>query len=203
MVVGKSRQNSGKLFIISAPTGAGKTTLTNLIISRNPQVKRAITYTTRKPRPGEQDTIDYHFVTEATFLKLMNKNFFLETTKYDESWYGSPCDILEDVSNGAFYIIITDWPGAQTISGELSSRHPHISFKAIWITVPSRDLLVERLKYRYTHDISALERRLKLFDDEIDRENREAFFKHHIINDELEATYQKLCSVLELATTSD
>ncbi len=198
MVVGKNSINPGKLFIISAPTGAGKTTLTNLIINRHPHVRRAITYTTRKPRPGETHAIDYFFVDEPTFLNHKDNNFFLETTKYDQSWYGSPKDILADVENGACYIIITDWPGAKTISHELQSNHPNVPFETIWITVTSGAVLADRLKHRYAHDENALTRRLQLFDDEIKREEDARFFTHHVTNDELEDTYKKLCKILEI-----
>lgn|GEM_PF-38544 len=198
--MGKSHTNSGKLFIISAPTGAGKTTLTNLIISRHPHVKRAVTYTTRKPRPGESHGVDYFFVSEPEFLALKDGKQFLETTKYDQSWYGSPKDILDDVENGAFYIIITDWPGAQTISHELRSNHSSINFETIWITVTSNKVLAERLKDRYAHDTVAFERRLQLFDNEIKREEEARFFSHHVTNDNLEETYEKLCLIMELTT---
>ena len=198
--MGKSHTNFGKLFIISAPTGAGKTTLTNLIIARHPHVRRAITYTTRKPRPGETHGVDYFFVSEPEFLILEDKNFFLETTKYDQSWYGSPKDILDDVETGAYYIIITDWPGAQTISHELRTHHAEIPFHTIWITVTSGAVLSDRLKTRYSHDLNALERRLKLFTEEIKREEEAQFFDYHVINDKLEETYGKLCSIMELST---
>ncbi len=197
-LVNAKNQSHGSLFIIAAPTGAGKTTLTNLIISRHPHIKRAVTYTTRKARPGEQHAVDYFFVTEDEFLTLKNNNFFLETTKYDQSWYGSPSDILHHVSAGGHYIIITDWPGAKTISTQITTTNPEINFECLWITVPSRELLVERLKDRYTHDHAALERRLKLFDAEIDRELQERFFLHHVINDDLESTYKRLCTLMKI-----
>ena len=198
MVVGKNHIKSGRLFILSAPTGAGKTTLTNLIIQRNNQVRRAITYTTRAPRPGETHEIDYFFVTQEVFLELKDKKFFLETTCYDTCWYGSPKDILEHVERGIYYIIITDWPGAQTISNELTTHYAHIPFETIWITVTSETVLGERLKRRYSHNLEALERRLQLFSEEIKREEAARFFKHHVINDELEETYQKLCKILAI-----
>jgi len=191
-------QSSGSLFIIAAPTGAGKTTLTNLIISRHTDIKRAVTYTTRPARPGETHAVDYFFVTNQEFLNLKDQGFFLETTVYDQSWYGSPSDILQHVNNGKQYIIITDWPGARTISQEIKTQYPSVKFECIWITVPSRELLVERLKDRYTHDYAALERRLKLFDAEIDRELKERFFRHTVINEDLESCYQQLCSIMNI-----
>lgn len=198
MVVGKNHINLGRLFILSAPTGAGKTTLTNLIIQRNNHVRRAVTYTTRSPRPGETHALDYFFVTQEVFLELKEKKFFLETTCYDTCWYGSPKDILEDIAQGMYYIIITDWPGAQTISHELKTNHAHIPFETIWVTVTSEEVLAERLKRRYAHNLEALARRLQLFSEEIKREEATRFFKHHVINDELEETYRKLCKILDI-----
>ena len=199
MVVGKNNVLTGTLFIVAAPTGAGKTTLVNLLTQRNPDIKKVITYTTRAPRKGEVHGIDYHFVTNKEFLDLKNANFFLETTVYDQCWYGSPSDIVVDVKNGAKYIIITDWPGAQTISGELSKNHPEAFFKALWITVPSEEILRQRLIDRCKNDVALLERRLALFKQELDRENEIRFFKHHIVNDDLEETYQNLLKVMEIS----
>jgi len=198
MVVGKNNVLSGTLFIIAAPTGAGKTTLVNLLTQRNPELKKVITYTTRAPRRGEQHRVDYHFVTQEEFLALKEANFFLETTVYDQCWYGSPSDIVADVKNGAKYIIITDWPGAQTIAHELTSNHSTVPFKTLWITVPSEEILRQRLIDRCKHDLVLLERRLALFKQELDRENEIRFFKHHIVNDDLEETYQNLLKAMEL-----
>ena len=91
--MGKNPVNTGKLFIISAPTGAGKTTLTNLILSRHQQVKRAVTYTTRKPRPGETHTIDYFFVDQEIESEVKN-------ISYDNDQMGSDhCPVILTLKN--------------------------------------------------------------------------------------------------------
>lgn len=198
MVVGKNKVLPGTLFIVAAPTGAGKTTLVNLLTQRHPELKKVITYTTREPRLNEQHGVDYHFVTPEKFLNLKGAQFFLETTLYDQCWYGSPKDIVHDVEQGAKYIIITDWPGAQTIAAELTANHVTIPFKTLWITVPSEEILRQRLIERCKNDIVLLERRLALFKKELDRENEIRFFQHHVINDDLEETYQNLLKTMGL-----
>lgn len=199
MVVAKNKVSEGTLFIIAAPTGAGKTTLVNLLTERNPELKKVITYTTRMPRAHEVHGVDYHFVTREEFLELKEAQFFLETTLYDQCWYGSPSDIIEHVKNGSKYIIITDWPGAQTIAAEISKNHAVVDFKALWITVPSEEILKQRLIDRCKNDLVLLERRLALFKQELDRENEIRFFKHHIVNDDLEETYLNLLKVMKQA----
>ena len=195
--MGKNKVLPGSLFIVAAPTGAGKTTLVNLLTQRNPVLKKVITYTTRAPRANEVHGIDYHFVAPKEFLALKDASFFLETTLYDQCWYGSPKDIVFDVEQGAKYIIITDWPGAQTIAAELDKNHSSIPFKTLWITVPSEDILRQRLIDRCKNDLVLLERRLALFKKELDREAEIRFFKHHIVNDDLEETYFNLLKIMQ------
>ena len=105
----KNNQNQGKVFVISAPSGTGKTTLVKETINRlNNQydISKVITYTTRNLRTGEINGKDYHFISHDDFLQKEKDGFFLEITKYDNQKYGSPASILTDIQLGKSFIIM-------------------------------------------------------------------------------------------------
>ncbi|MFH1644086.1 MAG: guanylate kinase [bacterium] len=183
----------GKIFIISAPSGAGKTTLTleglNRLKNKYP-ISKVITYTTRKPRQNEKHGKDYHFLSETEFLNKQKKGFFLETTKYHDNYYGSPTDILDKIKQGQSFIIVVDYPGAQNY---LTLIHNPI---LIWIEPPSLSELEKRLKKR-NDSAELIKTRLKLAEKEMITEKKEHLFKYNLINDDFEKTVNKLISIIE------
>mgnify|MGYP002349698008 FL=1 len=95
-------KNRGRLFIVAAPSGAGKTSVVTNAISKLRQtipIERVVTLTTRPQRPGETDGVDYHFLSQKEFLKRKDAGFFIETTKYNDHYYGSPSSIIQDMKD--------------------------------------------------------------------------------------------------------
>lgn len=183
----------GKIFVISAPSGGGKTTIAKEIIKKKGsalQLSKVITYTTRPQRPNEQDGVDYFFVSPKDFLLKKNQNFFLETTMYDNHWYGSPRSILTEVNEGKSFIFVLDRPGAKSIYKLIPDAI------LIWIDVPSIDVLADRLNKRHSESDASLERRIALAKQEIEEEKKHPFFTYHIINDTLNKALQDVENII-------
>ena len=107
---------SGKLFVITAPSGAGKTSLIDAVMREDPSLKISVSYTTRKPRPGEKDGVDYHFIDPATFEKMKSRGEFLESAEVHGNHYGTGKQVILDaVKRGDDLILEIDWQGAQQV----------------------------------------------------------------------------------------
>lgn len=185
---------AGKFFIISAPSGAGKTTLTNEALKKlkdKYQINKVITYTTRMPREKEIHGVDYHFLSEQEFLNKKKNGFFLETTKYHNNFYGSPANILDKTKRGESFIIVADRPGAKNFSKLL--QKPVL----IWIEPPSLIELEKRLKKRQDSD-ETIKERLSLVKTEIENEKKEPLFKYHLINDDFKTAVKELKDIIKL-----
>lgn len=189
----QSIKHRGKLFVISAPSGAGKTTLCQAVISRLQgihELEKSITTTTRSPRPFEYNGIDYHFLDKETFVQLIQKHHFLETTYYDGHYYGSSSSILDKVAAGTSILLATDQVGAHTIK----ERFPEAIL--IWITVPHLQELEKRLTKRAGESPTAIQHRMTLATQELAAEEKEQFFTYHIVNDTFEKAVQALEKII-------
>lgn len=185
--------SQGVLFVISAPTGGGKTTVTKRVIDELKNVipiKKVITYTTRPSRPGEIDGVDYHFVTEADFLEKKNHNFFLEDTFYDGNWYGSAWTSIDKLKNGTSLMLVTDRPGAKVI------KHLLPDSVLMWLDVPTLSTIAQRLHTRGTEDDEGLARRLSIAAREIEDEGHEPAFDYHIMNDSIESSVNAIQEII-------
>src|SRR3989304_10503580 len=112
---------SGNLFVISAPSGAGKTSLVRSLIDINPQIDLSVSYTTRKPRPGERDGTDYHFVSRDTFLAMAGRGEFLESAEVYGNLYGtSQTWISQEIAKGRDILLEIDWQGAAEVGRPVS-----------------------------------------------------------------------------------
>lgn len=188
---------TGKLFVVSAPTGGGKTTVVRKVlqqISNLMPISKVITYTTRQPRSNEIPGIDYHFVTAKEFLAKKEQSFFLETTTYDQAWYGSPASIKTDLAKGKSFIMVTDRPGASV----LKTLMPEAVL--IWITVSSPEVIAQRLAQRGTESAEQQQRRLAIATEEITIEREEPIFAYHVINNGLETTAQEIIAIISSKT---
>lgn len=157
------------LILISAPSGAGKTTLVNLLLQAQPRMSRAITCTTREPRPGEQDGVDYHFLTAAVFLKRLQAGNFIEhATVYGNSYGILKSELLDKLREGRDVLLNVDVQGAATIR-ERAKSEPELSraLVTIFLTPPSVALLERRLKQRGTDADAVIQKRLAVARQEL------------------------------------
>jgi guanylate kinase len=171
---------SGKLFIVSASSGAGKTTLVNMLLQKiQPlyDVSRVLTYTTRAPRQGETNGVDYHFITEQTFENLIAQGFFLEWSKDYGAYYGSPLSLLDELPKGKSYIAILDRAGAQQVFSRFAES------VLIWVYTDIQNLRI-RLESRKTENIEQINYRIQLAKKEIEEENLKKFYTYHLHNDD-------------------
>lgn len=176
---------SGKLFIVSAPSGTGKTTLVTTVIQRMQEqqlaLERVITYTTKNPRVGEQGGIDYHFISSLEFEKKIDEGFFIEWSSAYGHYYGSPRHVLQEIEKARSFILIIDRIGAQKV---IEQKIPAIS---IWIEPPSLQTLRDRLVGRAADSATDIEKRLKLAAQEMAQEQSTPLYMHRVINDVFEA----------------
>lgn len=145
---------SGILFIVSAPSGAGKTTLVRELLARDDRVHLSISYTTRAPRTGEQDGRDYHFIDMAEFLAMRSRGDFLESAEVHGNCYGTSRVWLErELAAGRDVLLEIDWQGAQQVRGCFRDA------VGIFIMPPSLAELERRLRGRGTDDETTIARR--------------------------------------------
>lgn len=182
----------GKLFIVSASSGAGKTTLVNTVLQRiQPlyDVNRLVTYTTRAPRPGEVNGVDYHFVTVAVFESRIAQGFFLEWSNAYGAYYGSPYSITGELPQGKSYIAILDRAGAQQALSKFSE------LVLIWIYTDIVSLR-DRLTQRKTETEEQIEYRIRLAKKEIEEESLKKLYNFHIHNDDFDRAIEELEAVI-------
>jgi guanylate kinase len=171
-------KTSGNLFIVTAPSGAGKTTLVRALLASDPLVKLSISYTTRAPRPGETNGVDYHFVSESEFNELLGKGDFLESAQVHGGWYGTSQQWVEQaLQEGNDLLLEIDWQGAEQV------RKLFPSAVTIFILPPSEEALRERLHKRGQDAPEVIARRLANAHEEIGHVSE---FDYVIINDRFE-----------------
>lgn len=182
---------SGNLFIISAPSGAGKTSLVNAMLAGTPGIDLSVSYTTRAPRPGETDGREYHFVSRETFLEMAKRGDFLESAEVYGNLYGtSQTWIKEETAAGRDILLEIDWQGAAQV------RRVFPDCISIFILPPSLAALESRLKGRNQDSAEVIAQRLQAARDDI---AHVAEFDYVIINDKLDEAVQQLKAVVVAA----
>ena len=180
----------GGMFIVSSPSGAGKTTLVKKI-SKNKNFFISISHTTRSPRPNEKNGKDYYFISKNHFKKLIKKGQFLEHAKVFDNYYGSSKKIvikkLKEKKNVLFDI---DWQGTRQI------RNKKLNFKllTIFILPPSKKELIKRLTKRENKNIKTVKKRMKGFKKDLLKWKE---YNYVIINDDLKKCYKKILNVMK------
>ncbi len=178
------RERSGIVLVLCAPSGTGKTTLTRRLLTEFPRFAFSVSYTTRKPRNGEVDGKDYHFVTVEAFLRLRDAGFFAEWAEVHGNFYGTPLKATLDLlDEGRDVLFDIDVQGARQLRASLQRG------RYVFIMPPSRDELEHRLRARGTDDEETIVRRLANAAKEL-REARR--FDAWIVNDDLERAYDEL-----------
>jgi guanylate kinase len=182
---------SGQLFIVSAPSGGGKTSLVRSIIARDATIELSVSYTTRPARPGEIDGRDYHFVTREQFEAMLERAQFLESALVHGNYYGTSEQWVRDrLAAGAAVILEIDWQGAAQIRGRINDAI------CIFILPPSIAILQQRLRSRAQDSAAVIEQRLRAAREEIAHAGE---FDYVIINDQFDEALLDLSSVIRAA----
>ena len=177
--------NDGTMIILSSPSGAGKTTLVNLL-SKNDSFEISISHTTREPRPNEIPNKDYYFVNEKEFERLIKNQEFLEYAKVFDNFYGSSrTPVINHLNNGKNVLFDIDWQGADQIKNQ-KLDYNLITF---FILPPSKKVLFERLSNRDMKDKLIAEERMKQFDRDV---LHWINYDYVVINNNLEDCYKKI-----------
>jgi guanylate kinase len=180
---------NGKIFVIAAPSGAGKTTITRCILKLFPELVFSISATTRKKRFNEQDGVDYFFITEKDFVEKIEKNEFVEWEKTYDYYYGTFKSFLtENVNNAKNVILEIDVNGALSIKKLI----PHSVL--IFIRPPSFEVLVERLKARKTESEKDLHKRIDRVKMELGMADK---FDYSVENNELAAAVKEVEEIIK------
>ncbi|MBM3357545.1 MAG: guanylate kinase [Betaproteobacteria bacterium] len=179
---------TGILFIISAPSGGGKTSLIQALLQAEPQVRLSISYTTRPARPGEQNGREYHFVAPEEFGRMLEAGAFLESAVIYGHRYGTSQQwIQRELDRGADVLLEIDWQGAQQV------RRLMPSAVSIFIVPPSLEALEARLKNRAQDSPEVIARRLATAREEIGHVSE---YDYAIINDEFDRAARDLASII-------
>lgn len=173
-----SNSRKGRLVVISAPSGTGKSTVCRIIGSREPDVALSVSYTTRKPRGKEKDGVEYHFVGDATFDRMIAESKFLEWAEVHTKRYGSGREETEKlISAGQDVLFDIDVQGGQQIKQAVEEA------VLIFLLPPSIDELVRRLSKRKTESENEIRQRLQVAVWEMEQGKS---YDHHVINDDLD-----------------
>lgn len=181
-------QTHGTLFIVSAPSGAGKTSLVKALLEAVKGVGVSVSHTTRAKRPGEEDGVHYHYVDVATFTDMISQGAFLEHAQVFDNYYGtSEAAVLNQLTSGQDVILEIDWQGAQQV------RKRFADAVSIFILPPSRSALKERLTGRGQDDDSIIERRMRDAKTEMSHYNE---FDYVVVNDDFDAALSDLQAIV-------
>ena len=181
---------NGMMVILSSPSGAGKSTLVNLL-SEDDRFYKSVSHTTRKPRTNEENHIDYHFVSNGEFERLINNEEFLEYAKVFNNQYGTTrTPVIQNLENGKNVIFDIDWQGADQI------KNKKLNYKLItfFILPPSKEILLERLSNRDMKDKLIVEERMKEFDRDV---LHWINYDYVVINDNLDLCIKKIYNLIQ------
>lgn len=178
---------SGNLFIVSAPSGAGKTSLVKALLDINPLIDLSVSYTTRDPRPGEIDGKDYQFVSREAFLEMAKRGEFMESAEVYGNLYGTSQKwISQETGKGRDILLEIDWQGAAQV------RHLFPESISIFILPPSLEALEQRLKGRNKDHPEVIARRMALVREDVAHVSE---FDYVIINDNLNEALRELNAI--------
>jgi guanylate kinase len=181
--------HSGRLFVVSAPSGAGKTTLCEAARKQLPHLVYSVSSTTRPPRDGEQDGVDYFFVSEARFREGIDSGEWAEWARVHDNFYGTSARFIEaHLDAGRDLLLDIDVQGAV----QILRRYPDAV--TIFIMAPSMAVLRQRITDRGLDSVSVIDKRMKNAEAEI---AHRGMYRHTVINDDLDAAVGRLVSILK------
>ncbi len=180
---------SGKLFIISGPSGAGKSSLCTALLQACPNLQLSISCTTRKPRPGEEDGREYHFLDTQTFEQQQKAGKFLESALVHGNYYGTrQSDVEQLLKQGKDVLLEIDWQGAKQVAEKIPSA------VRIFILPPSIEALKARLISRGQDDAQVIEKRIAAAEDEMSHAHEA---HHQIVNDDFNPALSQLVQLVQ------
>jgi len=181
--------SKGTLYIVSAPSGAGKTSLVKQLVASQSSITVSVSHTTRKMRPGEVDGVDYYFVDEAPFLDMASHSAFLEYAQVFDNYYGTSQQHVEQaLLQGRDVILEIDWQGARQV------RRIMPDSRSIFILPPSKQALRERLENRGQDDATIIDRRMQ---NAVNEMSHYGEFDYLVVNDEFDVALQQLNCIFQ------
>ena len=182
-------KSKGTLFVVTAPSGAGKTSLIDAVMKDDPSLKISVSYTTRKPRPGEKEGVDYHFVDPQTFRRMQERGDFLESAEVHGNHYGTAKQVIRDaLAAGEDMILEIDWQGAREV------RRLYPQSVGIFILPPTVDELERRMRARAQDSDAVIRQRVTNAREELAHAGE---FKYAIINKDFETARRELASIIQ------
>tara|TARA_B100000029_G_scaffold23344_1_gene23170 strand:+ start:4060 stop:4692 length:633 start_codon:yes stop_codon:yes gene_type:complete len=179
----------GMMFVLSSPSGAGKTTLTKKLAENNKNFKISISHTTRNPRPNEINGKDYHFINKEKFNTLVKEEKFFEHAKIFDNYYGTlKRPVIELLSDKKDVLFDIDWQGTQQLK-----KIKELSLVTFFILPPNIQTLKQRLLDRHKGQEIIIKERMKKFNEEVSHWNE---YNYIVINDDLNVCYNKILSII-------
>jgi len=179
----------GKLIVISAPSGTGKGTVIGELLKLRPEFVFSVSATTRSPRPGEKDGVDYHFLTQDRFREMISNDEFLEYAQYVGEYYGTPVKpIRECVDSGGTIILDIEVQGAKQVMSKVPDAI------TIFIVPPNMEELERRLRGRGTDSEKKLAARLERACQEL---NEKSHYNYTVVNDNVSRAADEILSIID------
>ena len=179
---------TGTLYIVAAPSGAGKTSLVKALLEQLDELEVSVSYTTRAPRPGERDGINYHFIDRKGFQSMVAAGEFLEHAEVFGNFYGTAkANIFERLRAGIDVILEIDWQGARQV------REAFPETVGIFILPPSREVLEQRLRDRGQDSEETIARRMRDATEEMSHYRE---FDYLVVNDRFERSLEELRAIV-------
>ena len=184
----QQNQVAGSLFVFSAPSGAGKTSLVKALLETTEDVSVSVSHTTRSARPGEKQGVHYHFVDEVSFLQMQQNNEFLEHAKVFNNYYGTSHKVVEQMlQNGIDVILEIDWQGARQVERLFPDA------VAVFILPPSKEALLTRLRERGQDSEEVIQQRM---DEAVSEMCHYDEFDYIVINDHFNQALEELKTIV-------
>ena len=182
-------QRRGLMFILSSPSGAGKTTISRMLLQRDPEIKLSVSATTRLMREGEVDGKDYHFVSQEQFDQMVENGEFLEWATVFGNSYGTPkAQVKAGLREGQDYLFDIDWQGTQQLYQKME-----VDVVRVFILPPSLEELQRRLNGRGTDSPEVIAARMERARAEISHWDG---YDYVVVNDDVESCYAQVCEIL-------
>ena len=182
-------EKKGMMFVLSSPSGVGKTTLTKKIAEHNPNFKISISYTTRKPRPNEINGADYYFVKKEKFDSLIKSDSFFEYAKIFNNYYGTSKEaVINRLSHGKDVLFDIDWQGTKQLK-----EIKNLSLVTFFILPPNIEVLRNRLLKRHEGQTKLIEERMHKFSEEVSHWKE---YNYVVVNDDLDICYADILEII-------